>query len=309
MTIVALLPRRRYGNGSGPGALFLLPWLAGVSAAFCSSAHAQEQAPAGAEAGMIGIPHNWQVWHQPPATPIMEELIDFHALLVTIITGITLLVFALLAYVIIRFNHKRNPTPSNTSHNTLIEVAWTVVPVLILLVIAIPSFRILFFMERIPETDMTLKVIGRQWYWDYEYPDNGNVQISSFMVPDEEVAEGQHRILDVDNPVLVPVGETIRVLVTGGDVIHSWGVPSIGVTQDAIPGRLNEIWMRVEHPGTYYGQCRELCGTGHAFMPVVVKAVPRAEFDAWIRTRQAAVPQPSTRQVAAGPAAGTEEAP
>lgn len=281
----------------------------GLSVLVPDAARAQEQAPAqaGGGAGLIGIPHNWQIWHQPPVTPIMEDLIDFHRLLVTIITGITLLVFILIAYVIIRFNHKRNPTPSGTSHNTLIEVAWTVLPVLLLLVIAIPSFRLLFFMGRIPEADMTLKVTGRQWYWDYEYPDNGDVQFSSYIVADEDLAEDQHRILDVDTPVVVPVGVTIRLLITGGDVIHSWGVPSIGVTQDAIPGHTNEIWMRVDHAGTYYGQCRELCGTGHAFMPIVVKAVPQAEFDAWIEARQAAASGAPARQVAAGPAAGRED--
>jgi cytochrome c oxidase subunit II len=310
MTIATLLSRRRRAYGAGFGALLPSALLMGICAALPSLARAQEQAPVPAEGagGLIGVPQNWQIWHQPAATPIMEELIDFHGLLVTIITAITLLVFALLAYVIVRFNHKRNPTPSSTSHNTLIEVAWTVLPVLILLVIAIPSFRILFFMERIPETDMTLKVTGRQWYWDYEYPDNGGVQFSSYMVADEEITEDQHRILDVDTPVVLPVGATVRLLITAGDVIHSWGVPSVGVTQDAIPGRTNEIWIRVDRPGVYYGQCRELCGTGHAFMPIVVRAVPQAEFDAWMQTRQAAASGAPARQVAARPAAGGEEA-
>lgn len=227
------------------------------------------------------------MWHQTPASPVAEALADFNGMLTIIITVITVLVFALLVFVIVRFNHRANPTPSRTTHNTLLEVAWTTVPVLILIVIAIPSFRILYFTDRQAETEMTLKIIGRQWYWDYEYPDYGDFTVTSYMVADEDITEDQRRVLDVDNPIYLPVGVTIQLLVTGGDVIHSWGVPSLGFTQDAVPGRVNEFWVRIEREGVYYGQCRELCGTGHAFMPIVVRAVSKPEFDAWIETLQA----------------------
>jgi cytochrome c oxidase subunit 2 len=247
----------------------------------------------------VGVAHPWQFWHQTPATDIMEKMVSFHELLVFLMVAITLLVLGLLVYVVLRFNARANPTPSRTTHNTLLEVAWTVLPVLVLVVIAIPSFRLLYEMETTEDADVTLKVIGRQWYWDYEYPDHG-VSITSIMVPTDEISEGQRRALEVDNPVVLPAGARVRLLITGGDVIHNWGIPSLGVVRDAIPGRVNEVVVTVKHPGTYYGQCRELCGTGHAYMPAVVRAIPREEFDAWIQ-KQASLQAEGRTQFAARP--------
>jgi cytochrome c oxidase subunit 2 len=227
-------------------------------------------------------PQPWEVWHTTPATPVAEQLSDFHAMLFFIMLAICLLVFFLLAYVVIRFNAKRNPTPSRTAHNTVLEVAWTVLPVVILVVIAIPSFRLLFYLDEVRDADVTLKVIGHQWYWEYQYPDQGGFSFSSYRVADEDIKPDGRRILDVDNPVVLPVGTDIRLQITSEDVIHSWGVPSLGFTRDAIPGRLNEITIRIDREGRFFGQCREICGTAHAFMPVVVHAVTKERFNEWL---------------------------
>jgi cytochrome c oxidase subunit 2 len=227
-------------------------------------------------------PQPWEVWHTTPATPVAEQLSDFHAMLFFIMLAICLLVFFLLAYVAIRFNAKRNPTPSRTAHNTVLEVAWTVLPVVILVVIAIPSFRLLFYLDEVRDADVTLKVIGHQWYWEYQYPDQGGFSFSSYRVADEDIKPDGRRILDVDNPVVLPVGTDIRLQITSEDVIHSWGVPSLGFTRDAIPGRLNEITIRIDREGRFFGQCREICGTAHAFMPVVVHAVSKERFSQWL---------------------------
>jgi cytochrome c oxidase subunit II len=227
-------------------------------------------------------PQPWEVWHTTPATPVAEQLSDFHAMLFFIMLAICLLVFFLLAYVVIRFNAKRNPTPSRTAHNTVLEVAWTVLPVVILVVIAIPSFRLLFYLDEVRDAEVTLKVIGHQWYWEYQYPDQGGFSFSSYRVADEDIKPDGRRILDVDNPVVLPVGTDIRLQITSEDVIHSWGVPSLGFTRDAIPGRLNEITIRIDREGRFFGQCREICGTAHAFMPVVVRAVSKERFNEWL---------------------------
>jgi len=245
-------------------------------------------------------PHPWEVWHTTPATPVAEQLSDFHAMLFFIMLAICLLVFFLIAYVCIRFNSKRNPTPSRTSHNTVLEVAWTVLPVLILVVIAIPSFRLLFYLDEVRDAEVTLKVIGHQWYWEYQYPDQGGFSFSSYRVADEDVKPDGRRILDVDNPVVLPVGTDIRLQITSEDVIHSWGVPSLGFTRDAIPGRLNEITIRIDREGRFFGQCREICGTAHAFMPVVVHAVSKERFNQWLEHAKqefaAAEPPPSPNE-------------
>jgi cytochrome c oxidase subunit 2 len=227
-------------------------------------------------------PQPWEVWHTTPATPVAEQLSDFHAMLFFIMLAICLLVFFLLAYVVIRFNARRNPTPSRTAHNTVLEVAWTVLPVVILVVIAIPSFRLLFYLDEVRDAEVTLKVIGHQWYWEYQYPDQGGFSFSSYRVADEDIKPDGRRILDVDNPVVLPVGTDIRLQITSEDVIHSWGVPSLGFTRDAIPGRLNEITIRIDREGRFFGQCREICGTAHAFMPVVVHAVTKERFNEWL---------------------------
>lgn len=258
---------------------FMLSTFGGIGQAL-----AQDGAPTS-----IGAPTPWQVGLQGSASPVKEQLESFHDLLFFIITGISVLVLALLVYVVLRFNHKRNPTPSSTSHNTLIEVAWTALPVLILLVIAIPSFRVLYFMDRTEEAEMTLKVTGHQWYWDYEYTDQDGITFSSYMIPDEEIGPGQHRLLEVDERVVLPVDTNVRILVTAGDVIHSWAVPSFGIKTDAIPGRVNETWVRVDREGVYYGQCSEICGTGHAFMPIAVEAVSKERFAQWVAEKQTAM--------------------
>ncbi len=227
-------------------------------------------------------PQNWQLNFQEAATPVAEGVRSLHDGLLIVISLITLFVMALLAYVMIRFRESRNPVPSKTAHNTIIEVVWTVVPVMILVGIAIPSFRLLYFQDRIENPEMTIKAIGRQWYWSYEYPDHGNFTFDSYMVKDADLKEGQLRLLEVDNQVVVPVDTNIRLYTTASDVLHAWTVPAFGIKIDAVTGRLNESWFRVTRPGTYYGQCSELCGVGHAFMPIAVKAVSKAEFEQWV---------------------------
>ena len=231
---------------------------------------------------VVGEPHAWQIWHQVPASPLAQSMDDFHQILVWIMVTICLLVTGLLAYVIFRFRADRNPAPSRTTHNTLIEVLWTVVPVVILVIIAVPSFRLLYFGDRSENAEMTLKIIGRQWYWDYEYPDHGDFTFSSIMIPDEDIQPGQRRLLEVDNRVVLPVDTNIRLLVTGGDVIHSFAVPSFGLKTDGVPGRIHEAWVRAEKEGVYYGQCSEICGTGHGYMPIAVEVVSKERFAQWV---------------------------
>lgn len=243
-------------------------------------------------AALAGQPEAWQLGFQPAASPVKAFVDGVHNLILAIITLITLFVLGLLVYASWRFRADRNPTPSRRSHNTLLEILWTAVPVLILVIIAIPSFRLLYYKEIVPEHEMTIKAIGYTWFWDYEYPDHGNFTFTANMVPDDELEPGQPRLLETDNRVVVPVGTNIRVLVTGdpGGVIHAWAVPAFGVKIDAVPGRLNETWIHVERPGVYYGQCSELCGVGHAFMPIAVEAVTREEFEAWVEDAQGRFP-------------------
>lgn len=227
-------------------------------------------------------PRPWELGMQAPATPVKDRLSAFHDELLVIIFLIALFVLGLLLYVIIRFNKTRHPVPTRTSHNTVIEMLWTVVPVLILVMIAIPSFKLMYYMDRVPNPDMTIKVTGHQWYWSYNYPDQGDLSFDSNLIPESELKPGQKRLLEVDNPLVVPVDTVIRVYVTGTDVIHSWFVPSFGVQEYAVVGRLNESWMKVEHPGVYYGQCNQICGVNHAFMPIKVEAVAKDEFARWL---------------------------
>lgn len=227
-------------------------------------------------------PKPWELGFQPPATPVKDRLSIFHDELLIIIALITAFVLGLLVYVMWRFNHRRNPVPSHTSHNTVIEMLWTVVPVVILIIIAIPSFKLMYYMDRVPNPEMTIKVTGHQWYWSYEYPDQGELTFDSNIIPEDQLKPGQKRLLDVDNPLVVPADTIIRVLVTGTDVIHSWFVPSFGVQEYAIVGRLNESWMNIERPGTYYGQCNQICGVNHAFMPIKVEALSKDEFQHWL---------------------------
>jgi cytochrome c oxidase subunit 2 len=228
----------------------------------------------------------WQTWMQPAATPIMHRVSGLNDLLTWISILIVIFVFALLAYACWRFSEQRSPVPSRRSHNTLLEVVWTAVPVLILVIIAIPSFKLLYYMDVVPETELTIKATGHQWYWSYEYPDNGNFTFDSYMIAEGELTGDQLRLLETDNRIVVPVKTNVRVQTTAADVLHSWAVPQFGVKVDAVPGRLNELWINVDEPGTYYGQCSELCGVNHGFMPITVQAVERPEFDAWVAEAQ-----------------------
>lgn len=235
---------------------------------------------------LADYPHDKALGFQQPATPMMERIVGLHDyVLLPITIGIVLLVMGLLIWCMVRYNRKANPTPSTFHHNTLLEVVWTGVPVLILIFIAIPSFNLLAFEEITPNSDFTIKAMGSQWYWDYEYPDNGDFTFTSKILPKDQ-AEAQNRPykLAVTEPVVVPVNATVRVIVTGMDVIHSWAVPAFGVKMDAVPGRVNDTWFRATKEGVYYGQCSELCGADHAFMPIEVHVVSKPEFDAWVQT-------------------------
>ena len=239
---------------------------------------------AAAGSALAATPEPWRLGFQAAASPVMERISEFHTLLFVIITLIVLLVLGMLVYVMIRFNEKSNPVPSKTTHHTVLEVIWTAIPVVILMVIAVPSFKLLYFMDRTQDAEMTLKVIGHQWYWSYEYPDHGNFTFDSLMVPDDELKDGQPRLLAVDNKVVLPVGTDIRILMTSDDVLHAWAVPAFGIKLDTVPGRINEAWVRIDREGTYYGQCSELCGVNHAYMPVAVEAVSKEAFQAWVKT-------------------------
>ena len=225
----------------------------------------------------LGQPAPWEFRLQESASPVMDNITWFHNFLFVLITIITLFVLALLVIVVVKFNAKANPVPSRTTHNTLIEVAWTLVPVLILVGIAVPSFRLLFLELDIPKADLTIKATGKQWYWTYAYPDNGKFEFDSLMAADK-----QPRLLGVDNEMVVPVNKVIRVQTIGADVIHSFAVPAFGIKIDAIPGRLNETWFKATKTGMFYGQCSELCGKDHAFMPIAVKVVSDQDFAAWV---------------------------
>lgn len=237
---------------------------------------------AGDDTPVIGEPHPWSISLQPAASPVKHLLDSFNHLLMPIIIAIVILVLALLIVVMVRFNAKANPVPSRTSHNTVVEVLWTVVPVLILVTIAIPSFKLLYYMDRTQNADMTIKVTGHQWYWEYTYPDQQNLDFNSMIIADSDLKPGQRRLLDVDNRLVVPVDTTIRLEFTGADVIHSWFVPALGVQLHAVPGRLNETWTRIDKEGVYYGQCTLICGINHGFMPIAVEAVSKERFAQWL---------------------------
>lgn len=231
------------------------------------------------------VPTDGGLGLQPAATPVMEDVIWFHDMLLWIITAISLLVLGLLIYVVVKFRAKNGHEPAKFSHNTTVEVIWTGVPILILIAIAIPSFQLLIKQDVLPESDFTIKTTGYQWNWGYEYPDHGGFQYFSDMVAEDDLDAHPyeaHRNLTVNNPVVVPVGATVRVEVTAADVIHNWAMPNFGIKMDAIPGRLNETWFQVDQEGVYYGQCSELCGIRHAFMPIEVHVVPQDVFDAWV---------------------------
>jgi len=229
----------------------------------------------------LGQPSPWELGLQQSASPVMDDVVWFHNFLLWLIAAIALFVLALLAIVVVKFNARANPVPSRTTHNTAIEIIWTVVPVLILVTVAVPSFRLLFYQLKVPPADVTVKVTGKQWFWSYSYPDS-KFEFDSLMVQDKDLKPGQLRLLSVDNEMVVPVNKVVRVEVTGADVIHSFSVPSFGIKIDAIPGRLNETWFKAEREGMYYGQCSQLCGRDHAFMPIAVHVVSEKEYTAWL---------------------------
>jgi len=242
----------------------------------------------------------WQKWFQPAGSPVMEQITEFNAFLLYIEIGIVLFVMAILGIIFFRFNAKANPVPSKTTHNTMLEIVWTAVPILILVVIAIPSLKLLYYSDRTQNAEMTLKVIGHQWYWSYEYPDQGGIAFDSNIIPEDELKPGQPRMLTVDNPVYLPAETNIRVLISTEDVIHNWAVPSLGLKTDATAGRTNETWVRINKPGTYYGMCSELCGVNHGFMPIQVVALSKDDFKAWTAKakEEFAKVDDKTRQVA-----------
>lgn len=237
--------------------------------------------------GYADFPRPWQMYYQEPVTPVMERLYDFHIALLVIEGIIVFLVSTLLIFVIFRFRAHKNPEPSHTAHNTLLEMVWTAVPVLVLVFIAFPSFKLLYMMDVTPKAQLTIKAIGNQWYWTYEYPDH-NIRFDSNMLAEHQIKPGQLRLLEVDNRVIVPVHTNVRIITTSTDVVHSWAVPAFGVKRDSVPGRLNETWFNVRKEGVYYGQCSELCGVKHGFMPIVVEAVSKAQFDQWLAHKKSA---------------------
>jgi cytochrome c oxidase subunit II len=283
-----------------------------VISRICVAALLAVMAIAGAGAAWAGYgqPTPWELGFQGAVTPVMDDIVWFHNdFLLWIITAISAFVLVLLLTVIVRFNARSHPTPSRTTHNTLIEVAWTAIPVIILLCIAIPSFKLLFFQLNTPPADLTVKATGKQWFWSYSYPDNGKFEYDSLMLKDDErqarlakdAKADVPRLLAVDNELVVPVNKVVRVLVTGADVIHSWSVPSFGVKIDAVPGRINETWFKATREGMYYGQCSQLCGRDHAFMPIAVRVVSEQEFQAWLadaKKKYASEDSPATVAVA-----------
>jgi cytochrome c oxidase subunit II len=264
-------------------------------------------ASAGGAWAALGRPTPWQLGLQDAATPVMADIAWFHDYLLWIIAGITAFVLILLGIIVVRFNASANPTPTRTTHNTLLEVLWTIVPVVILLFIAVPSFRLLFVQLEVPKPDLTIKATGKQWYWSYTYPDNGNFEFDSLIVAEKDLKPDQPRLLTVDNELVVPVNKVVHVLVTGADVIHSFAMPSFGIKIDAVPGRLNDTWFKATIEGTFHGQCSELCGKDHAFMPITIRVVNDNEFKTWVEAakKKYAVDQsaPPTAIAAAGASA------
>ncbi|MCP4923911.1 MAG: cytochrome c oxidase subunit II [bacterium] len=242
----------------------------------------------GAPALADGIAEPWQLGFQEPVTPVGEMINSFHNFVLIIIFAIAIFLFLLIAYALWRFREKKNPIPSKRTHNPILEAIWTLVPVVILVVIAFPSLKIIHFMDKVEDPELTLKVTGSQWYWNYELTDSENLNIAfeSRMIPDEEIKPGEFRLLEVDEPVVLPINTKIRVLVTSSDVLHSWAVPAFYFKKDCAPGRISEAWIEITKEGIYYGQCSELCGMDHGFMPIKIRAVSREKFTQWAQEAQ-----------------------
>jgi cytochrome c oxidase subunit 2 len=247
--------------------------------------------PAGAQQKVIGVPHDWQMGFPPSFTPLMDSVASLHDLLLVIITLISLFVLGLLIYVVFRFHAARNPVPTTVTHNTVLEIAWTIIPILILVVIAIPSFRLLYFGDKAQDAAMTVKVTGHQWYWSYEYPDQGNFSVDSRMLSEADrvkLKPDQPRLLAVNNEMVIPSKTTIRIIGTGADVMHGWTVWGFGIKKTVIPGRLNEGWISVPEEGIYFGQCSQICGQDHSYMPIAVRVVSKPDFDSWVAEQKKA---------------------
>jgi cytochrome c oxidase subunit 2 len=228
------------------------------------------------------FPKPWQIGFQESASPIMDRIVSLHNSLMIVICVIAAIVTVLLGYVMFRYSAKRQKEASQTTHHTLLEIVWTAIPAIIVVFIAVPSVKLIYFTDAEPKEALTIKVVGHQWYWTYEYPDQG-IQFDSYMVEDKDIKPGQIRLLEVDNRIIVPVGKPVCLQITSADVLHSWAVPALGVKKDAVTGRLNQTWVQVDKPGVYFGQCSEICGMKHGFMPIVIEAVPQEQFDAWIQ--------------------------
>ncbi len=224
----------------------------------------------------------WQMGFQEPRSPSAELIFAFHDLLLGIETVIVIFVLVLMAFIIVKFNSKANPVPSTSTHNTLLEVVWTAVPILILVIIAVPSLKLLYYIDRTDDPELTIKVTGNQWYWTYTYPDNNEIEFDSIIVADDELEAGQPRMLTVDSPLVLPVGTNIRILLATNDVIHNFAMPSLGLKLDTTPGRANETWVSINDEGTYFGMCSELCGVNHGFMPIQIEAVSKEAFNEWL---------------------------
>ena len=240
---------------------------------------------------IVGVPHDWQMNFPPPYTPVMEKVEALNDLLLVIITLISLFVLALLLYVVWRFHASRNPAATTTTHNTVLEIAWTVIPILILVIIAIPSFRLLYYGDKVANADFTVKVVGHQWYWSYEYPDQGNFSVDSRILAEADRIKQKPnvpRMMAVDEEMVIPKGANIRIIGTAADSMHGWTVPGFGIKKTVIPGRLNEGWINVREEGYYFGQCSQICGNSHSFMPIAVRVVSKPEFDKWVEQKKKA---------------------
>jgi len=280
----------------GLGILGVLSALAGLGVA--SSAQAQP---------IVGVPHDWQVNFPPAYTPLMEKVESLNSLLLVIISLTCVFVAVLLIYAVWRFHASRNPTATTTTHNTVIEIAWTVLPILILVIIAIPSFRLLYYGDKATDAVFTVKVTGHQWYWSYEYPDQGNFSVDSRILSEADRVKQKPevpRLLAVDEEMVIPKGTTIRIIGTAADSMHGWTVPGFGIKKTVIPGRLNEGWINVRDEGFYFGQCSQICGNNHSFMPIAVRVVSKPEFDKWVeQKKKSAGLVPATGVASAAPPA------
>jgi cytochrome c oxidase subunit II len=224
----------------------------------------------------------WQMGFQEPRSPSAERIFAFHDMLLWVEGAIVIFVLALMAYIIIKFNSKSNPVPSTTTHNTLLEIVWTVLPILILVFISVPSLKLLYYTDRTFDPELTIKVTGNQWYWTYEYPDNAEIEFDSVIVDEEDLEEGQPRMLTVDNNLVLPVNTNVRIILATNDVIHNFAMPALGLKLDTTPGRVNETWVSINDEGTYHGMCSELCGVSHGYMPIVIEAVSKEAFNEWL---------------------------